>query len=232
MRRVLLAVLALCLAAGAQSAPPPQQPYGPMQGGGPGRRPGVGGTITAISSDSLTLKTFDERTATVKLTPDTRFRKDQQDARLSDFKVGAVVMVRGEKSGEDTYVAAAVMSRGGMGMMQGMTPEQMREKMGKELIAGEIKSIDGLQLTIARPDGQTQTIAVDENTSFRKRGESVTLADLKPGDHVFGKGQLKDGVFVPSVLNVGPAGGMRRGQGPGAPPQGAPPSGPPPEQQK
>ncbi len=231
MRAVLL-VFALCLATWAQTAPPPQSPNGPMQGGERGRRPGVGGTITAISNDSLTLKTFDQRTVTVKLTSDTRFRKDQQDAKLSDFKVGDLVMVRGERTGDSSYVAAAVMSRSSMGMIQGLSPEQMREKMGKEIIAGEIKSIDGLQLTITRPDGQTQTIAVDENASFRKQGESVTLADLKPGDRVFGKGQLKDGIFVPSLLNVGPAGGMRRGQQPGAPPQGPPPSGASPEPQK
>ncbi len=231
MRCAFLVVLVLCLAAGAQSAPSPQQPNGPTQGSERGRRPGVGGTITAISKDALTLKTFDERTVTVKLTSDTRFRKDQQDAKLSDFKVGDVVMIRGERTGDDTYVAAAVMARSGMGMMQGMTPDQMREKMGKEIIAGETKSIDGLKLTIARPDGQTETIAVDENTSFRKQGESVTLADLKPGDRVFGKGQLKDGIFVPSVLNVRPAGGMRGGRQ-GAPPQGPGLQGPPPEQQK
>jgi Domain of unknown function (DUF5666) len=228
MRRTLILVFALSLAAWAQTGAPPQ-PNRPMQGGERGRRPGVGGTITAISNDALTLKTFDERTVTVKLTSDTRFRKDQQDAKLSDFKVGDVVMVRGEKTGEDSYTAAAVMSRSGMGM--GMSPEQLREKMGKEIIAGEIKSIDGLKLTIAQPDGQTQTIAVDETTSFRKQGESVTLADLKPGDRVFGRGQLKDGVFVPSVLNIGPPGGMRWGQQ-GTPPQGTGPQGPPPEQQK
>ncbi len=225
---LFIMVLALGLSAFAQATQPggpPPQPNGPMPGGERVRRPGVGGTITAISNDALTLKTFDERTVTVKLTSETRYRKDQQDAKLSDFKVGDVVMVRGERTGDDTFVAAGVMSRSGTGMVRGMSPEELREKLGKELIAGDIKSIDGLKLTIARPDGVTQTIAVDENTSFRKQGESVTLADLKAGDHVFGRGQVKDGVFVPSVLNVGPPGGMRwRGQGA--------PQGPAPEQQK
>jgi hypothetical protein len=77
------------------------------------------------------------------------------------------------------------------------------EGMGKRFIAGEIKSIDGTQLTIQRPDGVTQKISVDEDTSFRKNGESITLADLKPGDHVSGRGELKNDVFVPAVLNVG-----------------------------
>lgn len=218
MRLAIIFLLAAAITAAAQSqdsGPPPQRPDSPGQGRGEGRRPGVGGTIIGLGGDSLTLKTIDGRTVTVKLNADTRFRKDRQDAKLSDFKVGDTVMVRGEPASDGTITATGVMSRSGMGMAGGLTPEQMRDKMGKELIAGEIKSIDGLKLTIARVDGETQTIAVDENTSFRKQGESVTLADLKPGDHVFGRGTLKDGIFVPAVLNVGQPGGMR-----GRPPQG------------
>ena len=221
MRLAIILLLATALATAAQapeSGPPPQRPGGPGQGRGEGRTPGVGGSITAIADDALTLKTFDGRAITVKLNDKTRFRKDRQDAKLGDFKVGDTVMVRGEATGEDTFVASGVMSRTGGGFTG--SPQQLREALGKQIIIGEIKSIDGLKLTIARVDGETQTIAVDENTSFRKQGESVTLADLKPGDHVFGRGQLKDGVFVPAVLNGGQPGGRR----------GRPPQGPGPEQ--
>src|SRR5262249_50311807 len=77
-------------------------------------------------------------------------------------------------------------------------------------------------LTIARPDGQSQDIEVDENTSFKKGNESITLPDIKPGDFVRGQGELKNGVFVPKELIVG------RGQmriitsGEGNPPQTPP----------
>ena len=38
----------------------------------------------------------------------------------------------------------------------------------------------------------------------RKKGsESVTLADIKVGDFVFGPGEVKDGTFVPKLLNIG-----------------------------
>lgn len=198
----------------ASDSAPSQRPNGPPAQGDR-RGPRVGGSILAISSDSITLKAFDGRTVTVKLTESTRYRKDQQDAKLSDFKVGDMVMARGEKTGEDTFTASAVMTRSGAGMTA--SREQMKEMMGKKIIAGEIKSIDGLKLTILRPDGETQTIAVDESTSFRKQGESITLADIKPGDHVFGRGELKDGVFVPSTLNVGQP-GMRIGEIPPGPP--------------
>jgi hypothetical protein len=61
----------------------------------------------------------------------------------------------------------------------------------------------------------SQTIAVDESTSFKKQGESITLADLKAGDHVFGRGEVKNDVFVPAELNVGDPRMMRRGMGQG-----------------
>jgi hypothetical protein len=94
----------------------------------------------------------------------------------------------------------------------------LREALGKKFILGEIKSVQGVQLTILRPDGVEQTITVDENTSFRKDGESVTLADFKAGDHVFGRGELKNGVFVPVVLNWGEPRFMG-GPGGGQPPK-------------
>jgi Domain of unknown function (DUF5666) len=175
------------------------------------RRPGVAGTITAINTDSLSVKTINGQTAQVNLSANTQYRKDRQPAKLTDFKVGDQVFVRGEAAGENNWQADMVAAGppGGFG--------GMREGMGKEFIAGEIKAINGTQLTILRPDGVTQNITVDESTSFRKQGQSVTLADFQVGDHVFGRGQMKNDVFVPSVLNAGEMGmGRGRGQGQGA----------------
>jgi len=184
----------------AQDNPPPPpggQPQGaPNRRGGEGRFQGVGGTITAIEKNKLSLKTMDGKAVTVNLTADTRYRKDRQPATLADFKVGDTVMVGGDPAGENTWNARFVSSRSG-------GEAEMREALGKRFIAGEIKSIEGTSLTILRVDGVTQTITVDENTSFRKQNESITLSDFKPGDHVFGRGELKNGTFVAAVLNAG-----------------------------
>lgn len=192
---------------------PPQPPSGQLQSspsrrGWEGRFQGVGGTITAIEKGKLSLKTMDGKTVTVNLTSDTRYRKDRQPATLADFKVGDTVMVGGDPAGENAWNARFVSSRSG-------GDADMREALGKRFIAGEIKSIEGTSLTILRVDGETQTIQVDENTSFRKQNESITLADLKPGDHVFGRGELKNGTFVAAVLNAGepPPMGMPHSQG-------------------
>jgi len=219
MTRKILGLLLLSSAmAWAQSEQPPQSPdqqQPPSQqrgergfGRGRGNFQGTGGTITAISGDTLTLKTMNGSTATVKLTSSTMYRRDRQEAKLSDFKVGDMVMVRGEPAGDNTWTAQGVMSNS-----NGMA---MREQMGKKFIAGEVAKIEDTKLTIKRVDGETQVIQVDENTSFRNsKRESATLADVKVGDRVFGRGDLKDGVFVPAVLNVGAPGEMmmRRGDG-------------------
>lgn len=219
----LAILLALCVAGWAQgtdNAPPPDQPQGQQEGGGSrgGRRggPGVMGEVTAISGNAITVKTKDGSTTTVNVTDQTRFRKERQEAKLADIKVGDNVFVRGQK-GSDGSVQAEMVAVPPAGMMG-----NMRDGLGKNFIMGEIKSISGTQIEIARPDGQTQTIAVDENTSFHKNRESVTLADFKAGDRVFGRGEVKNNVFVAASLNEGQPGmgrGQRMGGGDGAPPQ-------------
>lgn len=202
LRRVALVVgvSLLSLLAMAQDNPP--QPAGDQAQAPANRRDGsfhfqgVTGVITAINKNQLSLKTPAGKDVTVSLSADTRYRKDRQPATLADFKVGDTVAVGGNPAGENAWNARFVGTRSGGNL-------EMREGLGKRFIAGEIKSIEGTRLTLLRPDGETQTIAVDENTSFRKQGESITLADFKPGDHVFGRGELKNGTFVPAVLNMG-----------------------------
>lgn len=231
MKRAVLFLLMACLAlpvlaqqGGEQPAPPPGGPGGGMR---MGRGRGVAGTITEVKPGGFVLKSLDGKTVTVKTTDQTQFRNGRDPAKLSDFKAGDSVAVMGSPDGDSAWTANMVVNRTAM-------EAQMRAALGKEFIAGEVKAIDGTKLTILRPDNETQTIEVDENTSFRKQRDSVTLADIKVGDHVMGRGQLKDGVFVPSVLNVGMPGmgmgmgmgGGRRGRGPGAGPggdQAAPP---------
>jgi hypothetical protein len=221
-RRLAILFLLTTAMAWAQSetAAPQDQPASPQRGEGRGygRRgnfQGTGGTITAIEGDTLTLKMINGAQASVKLTPQTMYRRDGQPAKLSDFKVGDMVMVRGEPAGESTWTAQGVMSNQNMGMM--------REQLGKKFIVGEVAKIADTKLTINRPDGQTQVIQVDETTSFQNaKHESVTLADIKVGDRVFGRGDLKDGVFVPAVLNVGAPGEMRMMRRGGQNPTGAP----------
>jgi hypothetical protein len=122
------------------------------------------------------------------------------------------VFVRGNPAGDGVFQAAAIGTRSGGGALFG----NFREGLGKQFIIGEIKAIQGTQLTVLRPDGVSQTITVDDSTSFRKERESITLADFKVGDHVFGRGEVKNGSFTPTMLNLGEP-RFRGGRGPNNP---------------
>jgi hypothetical protein len=207
------AVLFFAFALGSsQQSPDNSGAPADMQHGEHGRHhPGLAGTITAIDASSITVNTPNGTAAHIAITPDTQFRKDRAPAKISDFKVGDEIFVGGDvKDGvwQARFVGTRPTGRPGGG--------DFRAELGKRFIAGEVKAMQGTQLTILRPDGVTQNITVDEGTSFRKEGESITLADIKVGDHVFGRGELRNDVFVPTVLNVGQPRFM------GRPPEGAP----------
>ncbi len=191
-------------------ANPALQEPGSEQSGPRHRGPGVAGTITAIDDSKITIKTSDGATVQVTTTEGTQFRKNREPAKLSDFKVGDDIFVAGDL--KDGVVQARMVGSRPAG---GPGPE-FREALGKHFIAGEVKAINGTQITVLRPDGVSQKITVDENTSFRKDQESITLADIKVGDHVFGRGEVKKDVFIPADLNVGEPSFM------GPPPDGKP----------
>jgi len=173
----------------------------------------VVGKVTAVSKDSLTIAPLMGGDAvTVKVSDTTRVAKDRQPFKFEQIKVDDVVFARGEL--KNNSMQAAVVSvvnpemiqriqAGGPGGPGGPMAGLNREDMGKKFIVGEVKAINETKLTIARPDGQTQDIEVDENTSFKKGGESITLPDIKVGDFVRGRGELKDSMFVPKELIVG-----------------------------
>lgn len=237
-----LAVLAVAVTVGtgfAQETPQDQNQQQPRRGFAGREFRGAGGEITAISGSTLTIKLRDGSTGTVKTTSTTRFRKDQQDAKLSDFKVGDNIFVRGDSTGDKVWDAQFVSAAPSQAEVQA----RMKEAMGKTMVLGDVKSIDPPKITIQRVDGVEQTIEADENTSFRRgRGENITLPDIKVGDTVMARGELKNGVFVPTSVNVmdpetvrrmkegggmtmfaGPGPGFRQGPGGQAPPQQASP---------
>ena len=226
MAAILQAAVAVAVSAPSGPVPPQspqagasQAPAPPETEREPRRRPDVMGKITAVNGQTLTIRNPDGHDVTVTVTDSTRIVKDRQPAKLADFKVGDMAMVRGKSTGTNTWEADFLGSRGGGFGGPGGGQGGFAEDMGKKFIVGEIKAIDGTRLTIAGVDNQTQVIAVDENTSFRKEGESVTLADFKVGDRVFGAGEVKDGTFVASRLMLGDPRRMRGGpegeRGPG-----------------
>lgn len=177
----------------------------------------VVGKVTAVSKDSLTIAPLmGGEAVNVKVSDTTRVAKDRQPFKFDQIKVDDVIFARGELKNNSMQAALVSVvnpemiqriqqggAGGGPGGGIGPGGGFNREDLGKKFIVGEVKAINETKLTIARPDGQTQEIEVDENTSFKKGGESITLPDIKVGDFVRGRGELKENVFVPKELMIG-----------------------------
>ena len=199
MRKITIVAVVLVSAAlgWTQDGGSPSQVPGNGQARQWQRGPGIAGTITAVDGGKITVKTADGQTAQIGTSGETQFRKDRQSVTLADFKVGDQIFVRGDQK-DGVWQAQMIAARTGGGR-----GEDFRDGLGKRFIAGEVKAMNGTRLTILRPDGAMQDITVDESTSFRKDRESITLADVKVGDHIFARGELKNDLFVPAELNLG-----------------------------
>jgi len=202
----------IAAAAGRAKAPAPaaagqEQGAPPAAGQRPGPNDGRGqplfGKITAINKGSLELAKPDGATVAVKFTDKTEYRKDRQSAKLEDFKVGDVVFVRGEENADHSVTAQMIGGRSGGG------PEGGRGfggtgfgELGKDFVVGEVKSVDAPKLTVLRPDNVTQTLELNEETSLRRGRESITMADIQPGDHVVVRGAVQNNAFAPKNVMV------------------------------
>jgi hypothetical protein len=210
-----------------------------QQGGGQGdeRRLPLFGKITALHDTSMDVLDTNGDTISVKFNGQTQFRKDRQPAKRTDFKVGDIILVRGQEVTDRSWMAEVVAARslngqggpGGRGGPGGGGPGgrggfAQQGTLGKDYVAGEIKNVDAPKLTVLRSDNVTQTLELNEDTSMRKGRDSITMADIQPGDHVFARGVVENNVFVPkTVVVIGPEqwkrmqefGNQARGEGGG-----------------
>jgi outer membrane lipoprotein SlyB len=216
----------------------------------------VRGTVTATAADHLTLKTEEGDTYQVVVTPNTRLMKDRQPVKFADVHVGDGVGAMGvidaptktvhaaamfavdaaqiEKARTDmgkTYISGKVAAIDDVNLTiqrrDGVTQKIMVDestsfrkgsrRMGMAM-RGEVMPMDGGE---RQGQGQGQGGAAPP--------ESITLADVKVGDTVFGKRALKSGVFVPSELVVIDATTMGRHRQGGAGEDGAAQPGAPPK---
>jgi hypothetical protein len=145
-----------------------------------------------------------------------------QEIKATDIKVGDAVGAMGE-------LDATAKSMGAVAIVQ-LDPERARQmaemqaNYGKTWVQGKVTAIDGVKVTLRGSiDNAAHDFVADENTTFRKRRDPITLADIQVGDMVRAEGALKDGTFTATTVNVM---GMPQG-GPPSVPRNGPPQSPP-----
>jgi hypothetical protein len=212
---------------------------GGFGGGAMGR--GTMGTVTEAAADHYTIKTetgdvyivhFDANTRIVKQSAGGGMRAQgggqgygggqgangaiargnpPQQIQASDIKVGDMIRAMGEVDATSKSIAARAVMQLDPATVQQM--KEMEANFGKTWLAGKVTAIDGVKITLTgTQDNAPHTVVADENTTFRKRRDPVTLADIQGGDTVRVDGAIKDGVFAATSVNVG---GMMGGEGPG-----------------
>jgi preprotein translocase subunit YajC len=212
---------------------------------------GLTGTVTEVTADHYTIKTETGQTYVVHYSANTRILKQQARARgesvgraegggrsggeggpgggnpptplkSTDIKVGDAIAAMGD-------VDATAKSVGATVVMQ-IDPErarQMREmeaNYGKTWLMGKVTAIDGVKVTLmSAVDNTAHEFVADENTTFRKRRDPITLADIQVGDTVRVEGGVKGGTFLATAVN---AMGPLPAETPNVPRTGPPPTQP------
>lgn len=171
----------------------------------------IRGDITAIAGNTITVKTDEGEVYSVATGPNTRFRKQADLIKITDLHVGDMIAAIGDKDPKAKTVGAIFVV-----VIDKEQYEKARADFGKTWTAGVVQSIDGTNIVIKRPDNVTQTVSVDENTSFRRRREDITLLDIKPGDNISARGTLQNGGFLATMINLGGPPNGRNGGRPGA----------------
>jgi hypothetical protein len=150
-----------------------------------------------------------------------------QQLQPSDIKVGDAIGVMGSVDANAKSVAATAIVQIDPERAQQMA--QMQANFGKTWLMGRVTAIDGVKVTLTGSmDNAAHSFVADENTTFRKRRDPITLADIQVGDMVRADGAIKDGVFVAATVNAmtlppgGPTSMPRNGPSAGAPPAAPP----------
>jgi Domain of unknown function (DUF5666) len=145
-----------------------------------------------------------------------------QELKASDIKVGDIIEARGP-------VDSTAKSVGAMAVVQ-VDPErakqirEMQANYGKTWLLGKVTAIDGVKVTLTGAvDNAPHSFVADENTTFRRRRDPITLADIQVGDTVRVDGTVKDGVFTAASVGMM---GRTPGEGPAGPGNTPPPSSP------
>jgi uncharacterized protein DUF5666 len=148
-----------------------------------------------------------------------------QQIKATDIKVGDAINAQGDIDATQKSVGATRIMQLDPDTAKRM--EEMAASYGKTWLQGKVTAINGTTITLTGAlDNAPHTVVADENTTFRRRRDPITLADIQVGDTVRAEGAVKDGAFTATVLSVGGMGGPPP-NGPSGPPSGAP-SGPPP----
>ncbi|MGB8647173.1 MAG: DUF5666 domain-containing protein [Anaerolineae bacterium] len=139
------------------------------------------GKITAINGATITVETA-RGNATVNTDAQTRFRRNGQVISLADLKVGDDIAIVGKNSN------GTITAR----MITVILPHE----------GGVVTAVNGSQISIQR-NYLNGSILTNASTVFARGKDTMTLADIKVGDHILATGTANgDATFTATRVVV------------------------------
>ncbi|MGB6746076.1 MAG: DUF5666 domain-containing protein [Terracidiphilus sp.] len=136
-----------------------------------------------------------------------------QPIKATDIKVGDAISSMGEIDATAKSVGATAIVL--LDPARAKQMQDMEASYGKTWLMGKVTAIDGVKVTLTGSiDNAPYSFVADENTTFRRRRDPITLADIQVGDTVRADGAVKDGVFTAATVGVM---GMMNGENPSVP---------------
>ncbi|MCY2931512.1 MAG: DUF5666 domain-containing protein [Planctomycetota bacterium] len=143
-----------------------------------GPTPNVGGAITAIGADSITLQPKDGQAVTVSVNAATVYKVNGKAATLGDVKAGMDLKV-----GMRAY--AFVKEGQPASEIRAYTPKPPappgdRTPVHKG-VSGLVTAVGADSITLQPKEGQAVTVSVNAATVYKVNGKAATLGDVKAG---------------------------------------------------
>ena len=167
----------------------------------------IRGVVARTSESSVFVKAQDGTVYEVETGANTHFVKNGAATPADQAHSGDTVLAGGELDAKKHTLGAVFVAVVDAEELAEL--DQRRAQWGKTWLAGTITAKRGTDLVIQRPDGVVNTVSVDEDTSFRKRHQSITLPDIQVGDGMTATGAPGKDVFLAKVLTVVDAADIR-----------------------
>jgi len=149
-------------------------------------QPRVGGTVTSVTADSITVTGRDGASHTITTTNSTTYRLGGAAASRSDVVVGSKIVATGSAGADDSFTASTVTIK---------APR----------VGGTVTAVTASTITIQQRDGSSLTINVDADTTLGVAGNNAAaLGDVTVGMRLIAAGrQNADGSFDAAAIRAG-----------------------------
>lgn len=142
------------------------------------------GTVTAVSSSSVTLRT-ENGTQTVKTTSSTKYTKEQATISRAQIKVGDVVRVQTPRPSKPSTAppTAPPTTTPGSGTVTATGIDVVLP-----VLVGRVSAVASGQYTLVGRSGQLLTISVNSSTRYYNAATKATSTAVKVGSRVVAEG--------------------------------------------